>query len=77
MEKKLTQVKVGTVLGLTTRHIQRPSSGWSRRATRGWSIGDGVPSNRWISEAVKAKALTHLRRKVMVAHIVRLLYIIK
>ena len=77
MEKKLTQVKVGTVLGLTTRHIRRPSSGWSRRATRGWRIGDEMPSNRRISEAVKAKSLTHLRRKVMVAHIVRLLYIIK
>ena len=77
MEEKLTQVKVGTVLGLTTRHIRRPSRGWSRRAPRGWSIGDEMLSNRRISEAVKAKALTHLRRKVMVANIFRLFCMIK
>ena len=58
-EKKLTQVKAGTLLGLTPRHIRRllarvAQTGDKGLAHRGW----GKPSNRRISEPVKTKALT-------------------
>ena len=58
MEKTLTQVKAGTVLGLTTRHIRRliervEQAGDQRLAHR----GRGTPSNRRIPDTVKAMVL--------------------
>ena len=41
MEKTLTQVKAGILLGLTPRHIRRLIER-VRRATKGWRIGDGA-----------------------------------
>jgi hypothetical protein len=35
MEQRITQVKAGTLVGLTDRHVRASSSGLSRRATRG------------------------------------------
>ena len=58
MEKALTQVKAGTLLGLTPRHIRRliervKLAGDHGRAHR----GRGKPSNRRIPETVKTKGL--------------------
>ena len=58
MEQQITQVKAGTLLGLTARQIRRlmqrvRADGDAGPAHR----GRGRPSNRWISETVKAKAL--------------------
>ena len=42
MEQKRTQVNAGLLLGLTPATSGASSSGWRRRATRGWRIGDGA-----------------------------------
>jgi hypothetical protein len=58
MEKKLTQVKAGTVLGLTTRHIRRLIERVEQEGDQGWAHrGQGRPSNRQIPETVKATVL--------------------
>jgi hypothetical protein len=58
MEKKLTQVQAGTVLGLTTRHIRRLLERVEQEGDQGVAHrGRGRASNRRIPEPVKAKAL--------------------
>ena len=57
-EKKLTQVKAGTLLGLTPRHIRRLLARVAQTGDQGLAHrGRGKPSNRRIPEKVKAKAL--------------------
>jgi transposase-like protein len=59
MEKKLTQVKAGTLLGLTPRHIRRLIERVEQAGDHGLAHrGRGKPSNRQIPETVKTKALT-------------------
>ena len=59
MEKKLTQVKAGTLLGLTPRHIRRLLERVAQAGDHGLAHrGRGKPSNRRIPETVKAKGLT-------------------
>ena len=59
MEKTLTQVKAGTLLGLTPRHIRRLLARVAQAGDHGLAHrGRGTPSNRRISEPVKTKALT-------------------
>jgi transposase len=58
MEKKLTQVKAGTVLGLTTRHIRRLIARVEQEGDQGLAHrGRGMPSNRRLPEKVKAMVL--------------------
>jgi len=58
MEKKLTQVKAGTLLGLTPRHIRRLIERVEQAGDQGLAHrGRGKPSNRQIPEKVKTKAL--------------------
>ena len=58
MEKHMTQVKAGVLLGLTTRQVQRLLDRVRREGDRGLvHRGRGNPSNRRIAEPVKAKAL--------------------
>ena len=58
MEKKLTQVQAGTVLGLTTRHVRRLIERVAQEGDQGLAHrGRGKPSNRQIPEPVKTKAL--------------------
>ena len=58
MEKKLTQVKAGTLLGLTTRHIRRLIERVEQEGDQGLAHrGRGMPSNRRLAAKVKAKAL--------------------
>jgi hypothetical protein len=58
MEKKLTQVKAGALLGLTPRHIRRLMERVAQAGDQGLAHrGRGKPSNRRIPEPVKAKAL--------------------
>ena len=58
MEKKLTQVKAGTLLGLTPRHIRRLIERVAQAGDQGLAHrGRGKPSNRQIPEQVKTKAL--------------------
>jgi len=58
MEKKLTQVTAGTLLGLTPRHIRRLLARVKQAGDQGLAHrGRGKPSNRRIPEKVKAKAL--------------------
>ena len=58
MEKKLTQVKAGTLLGLTTRHIRRLIKRVEEEGDQGLAHrGRGKPSNRRIPETIKAKTL--------------------
>jgi hypothetical protein len=58
MEKTLTQVKAGTLLGLTPRHIRRLLARMEQAGDQGLAHrGRGKPSNRQIPEKVKAKAL--------------------
>ena len=58
MEKKLTQVQAGAVLGLTPRHIRRLIERVEQEGDQGVAHrGRGRPSNRRIPEPVKAKAL--------------------
>ncbi|MEK7352533.1 MAG: helix-turn-helix domain-containing protein [Nitrospirota bacterium] len=57
-EQKLTQVKAGTLLGLTPRHIRRLLARVAQTGDQGLAQrGRGTPSNRRIPEKVKAKAL--------------------
>ena len=59
MEKKLTQVKAGTLLGLTPRHIRRLLARVAQAGDQGLAHrGRGTPSNRRTPEPVKTKALT-------------------
>lgn len=59
MEKKLTQVKAGTLLGLTPRHIRRLIERVAQAGDQGLAHrGRGKPSNRQIPEKVQTKALT-------------------
>jgi hypothetical protein len=59
MEKKLTQVKAGALLGLTPRHIRRLIERVKQAGDHGLAHrGRGKPSNRRIPETVKAKGLT-------------------
>jgi transposase len=58
MEKKLTQVKAGTMLGLTTRHIRRLIERVEQQGDQGLAHrGRGKPSNRRIAARVKATVL--------------------
>ena len=58
MEKKLTQVQAGTVLGLTTRHVRRLIERVAQAGDQGLAHrGRGKPSNRRIPETVKATGL--------------------
>ena len=58
MEKTLTQVKAGTLLGLTTRHIRRLIERVEQAGDQGLAHrGRGTPSNRRIPAKVKATAL--------------------
>jgi hypothetical protein len=59
LEKKLTQVKAGTLLGLTTRHIRRLIERVEQEGDQGLAHrGRGTPSNRRIPDKVTTKALT-------------------
>jgi hypothetical protein len=59
MEKTLTQVKAGTLLGLTPRHIRRLIERVAQAGDQGLAHrGRGKPSNRQIPEKVQTKALT-------------------
>src|SRR3990167_2995310 len=59
MEKKLTQVQAGTLLGLTPRHIRRLIERVAQAGDQGLAHrGRGKPSNRQIPEKVQTKALT-------------------
>jgi len=59
MEKKLTQVQAGILLGLTPRHIRRLIERVAQAGDQGLAHrGRGKPSNRQIPEPVKTKALT-------------------
>lgn len=58
MEKKLTQVTAGALLGLTPRHIRRLLARVAQAGDQGLAHrGRGKPSNRRIPESVKAKVL--------------------
>ena len=58
-EKTLTQVKAGTLLGLTTRHIRRLIARVEQAGDQGLAHrGRGTPSNRQIPEQVQPQALT-------------------
>jgi transposase len=58
MEKKLTQVKAGTLLGLTTRHSRRLIERVEEAGDQGLAHrGRGKPSNRRIAARVKATVL--------------------
>ena len=57
-EKTLTQVKAGTLLGLTPRHIRRLIERVAQAGDQGLAHrGRGTPSNRQIPEQVQTKAL--------------------
>ncbi|MCX5723113.1 MAG: ISNCY family transposase [Nitrospirae bacterium] len=59
MEQKLTQVKAGTLLGLTTRHIRRLIERVEQAGDQGLAHrGRGTPSNRRIPDTVKTTVLT-------------------
>ena len=58
MEKTLTQVKAGTVLGLTTRHLRRLIERVEQAGDQGLAHrGRGKPSNRRIPDKRKAMVL--------------------
>ena len=58
-ENKLTQVKAGTLLGLSPRHIRRLIERVEQGGDQGLAHrGRGKPSNRRIPEKVQTKALT-------------------
>jgi hypothetical protein len=58
MEKQLTQVQAGALLGLTPRHIRRLIERVAQAGAQGLvHRGRGKPSNRQIPEPVKTKAL--------------------
>jgi hypothetical protein len=59
MEQKLTQVKAGSLLGLTARHVRRLLQRVRTEGDAGLvHRGRGKPSNRRMPEKVKAKVLT-------------------
>jgi len=59
MEQKLTQVKAGSLLGLTARHVRRRLQRVRTEGDAGLvHRGRGKPSNRRMPEKVKAKVLT-------------------
>ncbi len=59
MEKQLTEVKAGTLLGLTTHHIRRLIVRVEQEGDQGLAHrGRGKPSNRRIPDTVKATVLT-------------------
>jgi hypothetical protein len=59
MEKKLTQVQAGTVLGLTSRHIRRLIERMEQAGDQGLAHrGRGRSSNRRIPDKVKRTVLT-------------------
>ena len=59
MEQKMTQVKAGALLGLTTRQVRRLIERVEQEGDKGLAHrGRGKPSNRKIPEQVKAKVLT-------------------
>ena len=59
MEKKRTQVKAGSLLGLTARHVRRLLQRVRTEGDAGLvHRGRGKPSNRRMPEQVKAKVLT-------------------
>ena len=59
MEKKLTQVKAGSLLGLTARHVRRLLQRVRTEGDAGLvHRGRGKPSNRRMPEQVKVKVLT-------------------
>ena len=59
MEKPLTQVKAGALLGLTPRHIRRLIARVAQAGDHGLAHqGRGKPSNRRLPEKLKTKALT-------------------
>ena len=58
MEKTLTQIKAGALLGLTPRHVRRLLQRVRQEGDHGLvHRGRGKPSNRQIPAPVKAKAL--------------------
>jgi transposase len=58
MEKQLTQVQAGTVLGLTTRHIRRLIERVEQEGDQGLAHrGRGKPSNRRLAARVKTTVL--------------------
>ena len=58
MEKTLTQVKAGTLLGLSPRHIRRLLARMAQAGDQGLAHrGRGRPSNRRIPDKVQTKAL--------------------
>jgi hypothetical protein len=58
MEKQLTQVKAGALLGLTPRHIRRLIARVAQAGAQGLAHrGRGKPSNRRLPEKLKTKAL--------------------
>ena len=58
MEKKLTQIKAGALLGLTARHVRRLLQRVRQEGDRGLvHRGRGKPSNRRLPEKVKATGL--------------------
>ena len=58
-EKQLTQVKAGTLLGLTPRHIRRLLARVAQAGDHGLAHrGRGTPSNRRLPEKLQTKALT-------------------
>jgi len=59
IEKRLTQVKAGALLGLTTRHVRRLMARVKREGDQGLvHRGRGKPSNRRLAESVKTTVLT-------------------
>jgi transposase len=59
MEKQLTQVQAGTVLGLTARHIRRLIARVEQAGDQGLAHGGrGRPSNRRIPDKLKRTVLT-------------------
>ena len=58
MERKITQRKAGKLVGLTTRHVRRLIKRVEQEGDQGLAHrGRGQPSNRRMSEPVKAKVL--------------------
>ena len=58
MDKQITQVKAGALLGLTTRHVRRLVKRVQAEGEAGLTHrGRGQPSNRRIAEPIKAKVL--------------------
>ena len=64
MEKTITQVKAGALVGLTARHVRRLIQRVQQEGDRGlMHRGRGQPSNRRIAEPIKAKILRLYARR--------------